>query len=100
MENPKFVNFGLGQMTEEERRDLIQIGAIVNLNGIDHIACDGFCVNTYKNGEATCVMEGDKFQCEMERDKIKGIKPDAKVEVKSYPKTYFEYINRRFPKDC
>lgn len=97
MEN-KYVNFGLGMMNEEERRGLLHSGAIINLNGVDNINCDGYCVNVYKNDDPIKVFEGTKFQCDMEKDNIKRNKPEIKVEVRSYPKSYFEYISIKFPK--
>ena len=87
----KFINRGLGLMREEERELLLSIGAIKELPDCDTIACDGYCVNIYRNGDATCVFEGNKFQCEMEIEKIKKDKPSIDVKVKSYSKNYVEY---------
>jgi hypothetical protein len=91
----KFVNRGLGFMTEEERNTLLEIGAIKPEKDIDAVAQDGYCVNVYRNGDATCVFEGSKFDCEMEKDKIKRDKPGIDVQVRRYPKAYNEYYKNK-----
>ena len=93
----RFVDFGLGIMTEPERAKLLADGAIVNIKGVDHIACDGYCVNVYKHDEPICVFEGNKFQCEMEASNIKKNKPDIKVEVRNYPKSFEAYLDVKYP---
>jgi len=95
MENHKFVNFGLGVMTEQERQYLLDNKAIVNKFGVDHIACDAFCVNTLKNGEATCVFQGTEMQCAMEADKIRRERSGIKVVVCGYSKFYFEWMDSK-----
>lgn len=88
----KFFNWGLGGMFENERNELLKSGAIKTQYGIDVLARDGWCVNVFERDEPKCVFEGDRFSCENEADRIRKIKPNAKVLVKNYPKAYVKHF--------
>ena len=90
-----FDNWGRGVMHKNERQALLDKGAIKTFNGTDYIACDGWCVNVYERGEPKCVYEGNRWSCEQEAQKIRNQRATAKVEIKSYPKSYVEYLKSK-----
>lgn len=94
-----YCEHGLGSMLKTDRQYLLDIGAIVEKDGTDMIACDAWCVNVWSKDDSQCVFEGNKFACEQEAERIKQIKPTIRVEVKGYPKKYVEWYKNESAKN-
>jgi hypothetical protein len=94
--NPEdWCEYGLGVMRKTERADLLRIGAIVEASGSDEIVSDGFCVNVFERDEPKNVFIGGGFACEQEMDKIKSARPNTRVMVGKYPKSWLDYYDNK-----